>query len=127
MSVSLAQQGWSLGPIKGSGLGPFGDISWGTTGQTAGEKLGSALSAIIGLMTVIAGLFFLIQLITGGIQWVGSGGDKAGLQQAQQKITNGFLGLTIVVAAIAVSKILSIFLGFDILNPAGFLKAIKFQ
>lgn len=115
----------TLGNLGGEGLGPFGDIFW--TKSSAGEKFGMAFSAIIGLLTVGASLFFIFQFLTAGIQWLSAGGDKNMLQQAQQKLTNGFIGLVIVVAAVAIIKIIGVFLGFDLLNPASFIESISFK
>lgn len=124
----LAQVPTGLGGnIGGPGLGPFGLVNWGSTGDVAGQKLGGVISAIVGLLTVVAGIWFIFQFITGALQWLASGGDKNGLQQAQQKISNSLLGLVIVVAAIAIIKLIGTFLGFDILNPASFINAIQFK
>lgn len=124
MFTFLAQKPTGLGTIgEGGGFGPFGAILW--TKELAGKKLGGALSAIVGFMTVAAGIWFIFQFITGAIQWLASGGDKAGLTAAQQKISNSFIGLILVVAAVAIIKLTGIFLGFDILNPASFIDFIK--
>lgn len=132
MFTFLAQASKELGTLGGkdassSGLGPFAGISWGETGKIAGQKFSAGFSAIVGLLTLIAVLWFIFQLVTGALQWIGSGGEKAGLEQARQKISNGILGLIIVVASIAVVSVIGTFLGFDILNVASFLEKIKFQ
>ena len=115
----------NLGTFGGTGLGPFGDISW--TKDLAGSKFSAGFSAIVGLFTLIAVLWFIFQLVTGALQWIGSGGEKAGLEQARNKITNGIIGLIIVVAAIAIVSVIGTFLGFDILNIKSFMDSIKFQ
>ncbi len=109
---------------SGQGLGPFSRL-WDI--DSLGKGFGNAISAIIGLLTVSSALFFIFQFITAGIQWLSAGGDKNMLQQAQQKLTNSFLGLVIVVAALAIIKIIGVFLGFDLLNPAGFIESIRFK
>ncbi len=124
--VLLADTHSGLGGRIGSGpgLGPFseaGDIGW-VMGKFAG-----GFSAIVGFMTVVAGLFFIFQFVTGAIQWIASGGDKAGLQQARDKITNGLIGLIIVVMAVALISAIGTFLGLEILNPAKFIEDIRFK
>jgi len=123
----LAQQPTGLGGEIGAGgaLGPFAGLSLGRT--EIGPKFSGAISAIVGFLTIVAGLWFVFQFITGAIQWLASGGDKAGLQQAQQKITNSFIGLILVVAAIAIVSLVGEFLGFKILDPGSFIEAIKFK
>lgn len=122
----LAQQYKSLGELGGPGLGPFGAVIFWIK-EALGRKFGDAFSAIVGLLTVVAGLFFIFQFLTGGLQWLGAGGDKAGLEQARQKITNSLIGLVIVVATIAMIKVIGIFLGFNLLDPASFIESIKFK
>lgn len=125
MSVFLAQQPTGLGgPIGGPGLGPFAEI-FGA--KEAMGKFAGAISAIVGFLTIVAGLWFIFQFIIGAIQWLASSGDKAALTTAQQKLTNSFIGLILVVAAIAVVKLVGVFLGFDILDPGKFIDAIRFK
>ncbi len=109
---------------EGGGLGPFAGF---TDITKAMEKFAGGFSAIVGFMTVVAGLFFIFQFVIGAIQWIASGGDKAGLQQARDKITNSLIGLTIVVVAIALISAIGTFLGLEILNPAKFIEVIKFK
>ena len=97
-----------LGQIKG--LGPFGETVF-TSGSEAMEKLNGALSAIIGLMTIVAAFWFFITFITGGISWITAGGDKTKLTQARDKLTNAFVGLVIVVAGWAVLALAGEFFG----------------
>ena len=123
MLTLFAQKPTGLGgTIGGEGLGPF---AVGLTEGNIGQKLTTGISSIIGFLTIVAGLWFLFQFIIGGLQWLGSSGDKTALEGAQKKLTNAFIGLVIVVVAIAIINILGTFLGFDILNPASFLKSIQ--
>src|SRR3989344_8203020 len=84
----------------GGGLGPFGEFfcTKKTTGEV-GTKLNTAISGIIGFLTIIAALWFLIQFIIAGFNWINAGGDKNRAQAAQEKITNAVVGLLIVVSA----------------------------
>lgn len=109
---------------SGGGLGPLSRL-WDI--DSLGKGFGNVFSAIVGFLTVGAALFFIFQFITAGIQWLSAGGDKNMLQQAQQKLTNSFIGLVIVVAAVAIIKIIGVFLGFDLLNPASFIESIRFK
>lgn len=93
------------------------------------DNLGTAISGIIGILIVIAAIAAFVFLILGGIQWITSGGDKAGMESARNKITSAVVGLIIVAAAWAIMALLGKFIGFDILsgstpiptlmNPAG--------
>lgn len=75
--------------------------------------LGTLISNLIAIAIIIAGIMTLLYLILGGIQWLSSGGDKAGLEAAKTKITNAFIGLCLVVASWAIITLVSGFFGFS--------------
>lgn len=75
---------------------------------TLGVLIGNLVAAGI----IIAGIMTFLYLVLGGIEWILSAGDKGGLQQARDRITNALIGLTIVVAAWAIITMASNFLGF---------------
>ena len=80
-------------------------------------NIGRLISGTIGLALVAAALAAFFYLIMGGIQWITSGGDKAGTEGARNKITAAFIGLAIVFTAWAIMKLLETFLGICILGP----------
>lgn len=85
------------------------------TGLTFFQKF---LPAAIDLAFVIAGIIFLFMLIIGSIQWIGSGGDKQGLEDARSKITNALIGVVILFALFAIISFVSYFFGnVPLLNP----------
>ncbi len=82
-------------------------------------ELGGLLSAVVGALLIIAALLAFFYLILGGIQWITSGGDKAGMEAARNKITHAVVGLVIVGAAWAIMILVQNFLGVDIIGPQG--------
>src|SRR3972149_1445706 len=83
------------------------------------------LSRAIGLMTMIAAIWFTFTLISGAISVISSGGDKAKVAEARAKITTGLVGLVIIIAAIFLIELVGALLGFDlILNPAEFIRSL---
>lgn len=111
-------QGFStteLGKIGGDSktLGPFGNIP---LTETAGlQAVANTISSFIGIMTIAAGLWFLIQFLTGGFFWITSGGDKTRLETARHRINDAFVGLLIVVAGWSILALASQFFGVDFL------------
>lgn len=81
-------------------------------------ELGSLLSAAVGALLIIAALLAFFYLILGGIQWITSGGDKAGMEAARNKITHAIVGLVIVGAAWAIMILVQNFLGVTIIGGA---------
>jgi len=78
--------------------------------------VGTLISAVVGTLLVISALLAFIFLIMGGIQWITSGGDKAGMESARNKITHAIVGLIIVGAAWAIMTLVGNFLGISITN-----------
>jgi len=79
-------------------------------------NLGQLISALVGSLLIIAALLAFFFLILGGIQWITSGGDKAGMEAARNKITHAIVGLIIVGAAWAIMILIQNFLGITIIG-----------
>ncbi|MBI4990869.1 hypothetical protein HZB96_02130 [Candidatus Gottesmanbacteria bacterium] len=77
---------------------------------------GKLIGATIGLLLVVSTLASFIFLIWGGVQWITSGGDKAGVEAAQHRIQAALLGLFIVFSSWAIMTVFGQFLGVDISN-----------
>ncbi len=103
---------------EGSTLGsPLSGI--GTLGQPGNgvELFTKFISAAIGLMTIIAIIWFIFVLITGAIGMISSGGDKAALENSRKRISNGLIGLVVVIVAIFLVDLIGNLLGIkNILN-----------
>ena len=126
MLTTLLAQGIGCG----GGLGPIAAAFCGIrTGDVnkVGTKLNSVISAILGFLTVLAALWFLLQFIFAGYSWISSGGDKNAATAAWQKITNSVIGLIIVVAAWIIVAVLGELLGIQILNPGAILQKIQIK
>lgn len=78
--------------------------------------VGQLISAAVGLLLILAALLAFFYLILGGIQWITSGGDKAGMEAARNKITHAIVGLIIVGAAWAIMLLVQNFLGVSIIG-----------
>lgn len=80
------------------------------------NQIGNVISAVVGILIIVAAILAFLYLIIGGIQWITSGGDKAGMEAARGKITQAIVGLIIVAAAWAVMVLAGQFIGFNILG-----------
>ncbi len=90
------------------------DIS---TPAGAVAPLGKFLSTLIGFLTTLAGLMFLIYFILAALSWITAGGEKGKIETARGQMTNAAIGLVVVIAAYAIIGIVGGVLGLDILNP----------
>ena len=124
-----------LGTIGGDGLGPFGKIGQGlsNSGAAGGTKgliaVTSAISSVIGVMTVAAAIWFILIFLTGGFYWMTSSGDKAKLHEARERISNALIGLIIVVAGWSILALAGQFFGYDIVisNPQTIIDQLFIQ
>ncbi len=86
-------------------------------------NIGRVISAGFALLLVVAGLLAFVFLLLGGLQWITSGGDKAGLEGARNKIVHAIVGLIVVFSAWALTLLLQNFVGytffggFDVQRP----------
>lgn len=78
--------------------------------DTLGVFVQKSFSAII----LVAGLLTFAYMVYGGVSWISAGGDKAKLEEARSKITNGIIGLAIVASAWAIYKLVDYFFGIGI-------------
>lgn len=111
--------GIPLAPPGGfQGFGPLGLQG----GGNAVEIFTKFISSTIGLLTVVAILWFIFLFIAGAIGLMSAGNDKAAVESARSKITSGLIGLIVVIAAIFVIDLLGTLLGIpNILNLSDFI------
>ena len=99
----------------------FGNLQHPLTTYRGGE-VGIGLSGLINTgiaaVTYISGIAVLAYLVYGGFRYATAGGDKDKVEEARDTISNGLIGLVIVVAAILVTQLIGQILGFEnILDP----------
>lgn len=112
---------------KFEGLGPLGTFINALSSQdvsTPLSLLNKVISTLIGLISAIAFIYFIVVFFTSALSWVSSGGDPKSIEKAQKQISTAIIGLIVVVAAIFIIQILGDLIGINILNPLGFIKDI---
>jgi len=89
----------------------------GTPGDQSGTLLEKVITNVIGIMTIVAFIYFTFQIIFAGYGLMGANGDAQKIKQNTQKITQGLIGIVIVLAAVFLARLLGSLLGIDnILN-----------
>lgn len=76
------------------------------------------VSALVGLVLVVAGLVAFAYLIFGGVMWISSSGDKGKIETARNTITAALIGLLIVFSTWAIIQLIQVFFGVNILKMA---------
>lgn len=109
------------------GLGPLG-LKDDPTGTSAGIRFSSFITTLIGVMTVIAIIWFIIQFMIGAVGILGSSGDKGKMAEARGKITSAVIGLVVVVAGVFFIGLVGEVLGLpSILNLPGYITCLGSQ
>jgi len=85
--------------------------------SSSGSGLFLLLSNIFKFAGVIAGIFFIIQIILAGFAYISASGDPKKTQEAWNKIWQSALGLFIVASAFVIAGFIGRLTGLNILNP----------
>jgi len=109
-------------PLGGE-FSTIGDL-YNTAGDNAPDLLNTLLSNIIGFLTIIGGIGFLIYFTIGAISWITAGGDQAKVDTAKKYMTNGAIGMIIIVGAYAIAAIVGQVLGINLLDPGDLINSI---
>jgi len=118
----MAQNPHPLGGL--SGIGNIG--LEGGNPAAAENLLATIISNLIGLLTVAAGIWFLIQIILAGFNFINAQGDPQKSEKARSQITQGVLGLAIVVGAVFLVSLIGELLGLNFLNIAEQINNLSF-
>jgi hypothetical protein len=101
-------------------LGIFGSIDNPTSYGTAGDKgqgLFDFLSNIFKFAAVAGGIYFIVQIILAGFEYISANGDQKKLENAWAKIWQSLIGLAIISAAFVIAGVVGRLTGLNILEP----------
>ena len=96
-----------------------------TTPAEGPTQISNLFTVLLGVFTIIGGLAFLIYFLVGALGWITAGGDTGKVDKAKAMMTNGAIGLIIVVASYGVIWIVGEVLGFNILDPASLISKLQ--
>ncbi|RLC35731.1 hypothetical protein DRH14_00085 [Candidatus Shapirobacteria bacterium] len=92
--------------LEGIGIQP------GDTPVEQTQNLEKIISQIIGVLSVVAVIWFIFQVIFAGYAYMSSQGDKTKLETARKRLTQGILGLVISLIAIFIGALIAKLAGF---------------
>jgi hypothetical protein len=94
--------------ISGAGIVP-------TSNEDATTKIETYISNIIGILTIVAVIFFIIQIIFAGYGFLSSEGDEKKMETNRARLTNGVMGIFIIVVAVGIGSLIAKLTGLE--NP----------
>lgn len=114
MNNSLAQ----IDLFPPGGFKGFGKLGLETEAATSADIVfTNFISSAIGLVTIIAIIWFVFLVTTGSFAFMTAGGDKQSLESARKKIISGLIGLMVVIFGIFIIRFIGYLIGIpDILN-----------
>jgi hypothetical protein len=86
--------------------------------------LATGISNVIGILTTLAGLFFILNFFLGAVGWITAGDDTGKAEKARTRIMNAVVGLVIVVASYGVIGLIGSMIGIDFINIGEILEKI---
>lgn len=99
---------------------PIGQLEAPASIVTQPENIYKIFNSAVNLLIVVAGIWFLVQIILAGFNYITGAGDSNKTGEAMKKITDSVIGLVIVAAAFIITYIAgALFFGtsFNILQP----------
>lgn len=117
----LAQRPIDIGGVI-QGIGPLGFQTGSPT--NAPDLFTRIISSAIGIMTIVAGIWFIFVFITGAYGIISSGGEKGAYEAARKKMMTGLIGLVVVISTVFIIDFVGWIVGFDILNITALINQI---
>lgn len=74
------------------------------------------LNLAITLCLVVGGVIFFFMLLSGGIRWIASSGDKTQLEEARKQITHALIGMALLLSTFAIIQLIQSLFGVSLLN-----------
>jgi hypothetical protein len=105
------------GGLQGPGIVPAEDI---------GTQIAGIVSTVIGVLTVLAIIWFIIEFIVSAYLLISSTGDQEKTAEAKKRLTQSVIGLVIVIGAIFIINIIAYIAGIDFLNIGEFINKLSF-
>lgn len=110
--ADLSIGGTDQGTIQGVGIGNSPQVLTDPASYFVMQ-----LSRVIGFITIVGAVFFLMFLVLAGFEWLQAGGDAGKVEKAKGRMTNGAIGLLVMILATAIAGVIGGAFGLDILNP----------
>lgn len=115
LTTLLTQVPKDLGSKKIEGIGPLGGEGKSALDLVYG-LFPNIVSAVIGVLTAFAILWFILQFILGAFKWISSGGDSKSIESARNQIIQAVIGLLVVFLALIIVSILGGIFGIEVLD-----------
>lgn len=102
--------------FEGDGFKGFGTLGLVGDNQDAVSIFSNFISSAIGLITLIAIIWFIFIFLSGAVAIITSGGDKNSNESARKKISSGVIGLVVTIFGVLIIRFIGTLFGLDLLD-----------
>ncbi len=88
------------------------------------DSLELYISDIVGTITALAVLFFIVYSFLAAYEWVTAGSDSGKVEKAKNRFIWGTLGLILIVATYAILGLIGTLVGISVLEPGELINNI---
>jgi len=74
------------------------------------------LSNLLGIITIVGALFFIVYFFIAAFNWVTGGDDSGKVEKARNKMVQGVLGLVVIVMSYSLIGLIGTIIGIDLIN-----------
>ncbi|MDD3679243.1 MAG: hypothetical protein PHX72_00050 [Candidatus Shapirobacteria bacterium] len=108
-------------------IGDFSEGPWIVPrGNDLGGQIADIVSVVIGILTVLAIIWFIIEFVVSGYMLISSTGDQEKTAEAKKRLTQSLIGLVIVLSAIVLINVIAYIFNIDFLNIGEYLNNLSF-
>jgi len=121
-SFIVRAEGTSIGSFK-----PVTENRQPTDLTSSSNVLGALegwVSDIVGLITILATLFFIVYAFIAAFNWITAAGEKGKIEKAKDRLIWSTLGLILIVATYAIIGLIGGIIGLELLKPADMLQSV---
>lgn len=87
-----------------------------TTSGSATSVVQKVIVNLVNLAYIAGVVIFFFMLVTGGIQWISSGGDKVSVANARSRISHAVIGLIVLMGVFALVYFMEVIFDVDLLR-----------
>lgn len=84
---------------------------------TPGTAFANIIVTVWRTAITLGGLALLLMLLIGAFEWVSAGGDKGKIESARERITQGIIGMLVLMGTVAISVFIGNTFGINLLRP----------
>jgi len=88
------------------------------------NNLETFISQLLGILTVVGSVFFIVNMMLAAVNWITAGGDSGKIAKAREAMVQNTIGLIIVVGSYGIIGLIGSVVGLDILQPAAVLQTL---